>query len=257
MEALLRPDERIDDLQYRGLRIIQHPKRFCFGMDAVLLADFARLRPRERVADAGAGTGILSVLLSAKQPDATFEAVELQPDMAEMAARTMRLNGLEARVRVHCLDIREAPERLGCERMDAVVCNPPYGKQGGTLRNPADTLAASRHETEGDLEAFLHASGALLRTHGRLYLCFPAPRFLELCDGLRAQRLEPKQVRMVCARADRAPYLALVEAMKNAKPQLHWQPPLIVYGPDGQPTAELDRIYHITGVAPSAAPGAE
>lgn len=244
--TLLRPEERIDDLQYKGLCIIQHPRRFCFGMDAVLLADFVRLRPRERVADLGAGTGVLCVLLSAKQSDATFEVIELQPEMAEMAGRTMRLNGLEERVRVHCLDVRHAPERLGYECMDAAVCNPPYGKLGGTLQNPADTLAASRHETEGNLDAFLGAAGSLLRNHGRLYLCFPAPRFLELCDGLRAHKLEPKQVRPVCARLDRPPYLMLVEAVKAAKPQLHWQSPLVVYGADGRPTEELDRIYHIT-----------
>ena len=243
---LLRPGERVDDLQYKGLRIIQHPDGFRFGMDAVLLADFARLRPRDFVADLGAGSGILCVLLSGRCEDARFEALEIQPDMAERAERTMRLNDLSARVRVRCADVREAPALLGYERMDAVVCNPPYGKRESALINPSEVLATARHETAGELDVFLAAGGAILRNHGRMSLCFPAARLLELCDGLRAHQLEPKRIRMVCAHVADAPYLALVEAVKCARPQLHWEPPLIVYEPDGRLTAELDRIYHIT-----------
>lgn len=132
-ENLLKPGERLDDLQRNGLHIIQHPRAFRFGMDAVLLADFTRLRPRERVADMGTGTGILPLLLSQKQPDARFEAFEIQPEMADMARRSVALNGLEERIRVHAADMRAAYELIGRESMHAVVCNPPYGKQEGRL----------------------------------------------------------------------------------------------------------------------------
>lgn len=241
---LLRPGERVDDLQRNGLRIIQRPDAFRFGMDAVLLADFTRLRPRERVADMGTGSGILPLLLSQKQPDAHFEAFELQPDMADMARRSVALNGLAARIRVHAADMRQAYALIGRERMDAAVCNPPYGKRGGTMTNEASSLLLARHETDCTIQDITAACAAVLRTHGRLSMVFPAPRMLELLDAMRRCRLEPKRIRMVCARVDRAPYLVLVEAMKNAKPALLWMPPLIVYHPDGSETEELRRIYH-------------
>lgn len=244
MSEWLKENERIDDLQRNGLRIIQHPAAFRFGMDAVLLADFARLRPRERVADMGTGTGILPLLLSQKEESCTFEAVELQPDMADMARRSVALNQLEERIHVHAMDMRRAYEVLGREKMHAVVCNPPYGKKGGVLTSETETVLLSRHETDCTIEDVAASCSAVLRNHGRLSIVFPAQRMLELCDALRAKRLEPKRVRMVCAHADDAPYLVLVEAMKNAKPQLLWMPPLIVYHADGSETDEIKRIYH-------------
>ena len=123
----LKPGERIDDLQLDGLHILQKKDGFRFGMDAVLLADFTRTRPRERIADLGTGTGILSLLLSHQQPDTQFEAIELQPDMADMAGRSVELNGLSDRIHVHAMDLRQAPETFGYEKFHAVVCNPPYG----------------------------------------------------------------------------------------------------------------------------------
>lgn len=243
-ETWLRPHERIDDLQRNSLRIIQNPKAFCFGMDAVLLADFTRLRPRERVADMGTGTGILPLLLSQNEPTATFEAFEWQTDMAEMAARSVRLNNLEDRIVIHACDMRKAYECIGRESVHALVCNPPYGKLGGTLTNDAEEVLLARHETECTIGDVTVACAAILRNHGRAYFVFPAQRLLELCDALRAAKLEPKRMRTVCAKADRAPYLVLVEAMKNARPSLLWMPPLVVYASDGSETEELKRIYH-------------
>ena len=244
MTELVRAGERVDDLQYQDLRLIQQPSAFCFGMGAVLLASFATLRPREKVADMGTGTGILPVLLSAKEKTATFHAFEIQPDMAEMASRSMALNGLADRVTVYARDMAAAPDVLGREGMDAVVCNPPYGKKESTLQSENEGVRLARHEGDTDLEHVVAACAAVLRTRGKLFMVFPAPRMLELMDALREKRLEPKRLRMVCAKADKAPYLLLVEAIKNAKPQLLWLPPLIVYQPDGTPTRELDEIYH-------------
>lgn len=243
-EIQLKPQERIDDLQYNGLRIIQHPQAFRFGMDAVLLADFARLRPRERAADMGTGTGILPLLLSQKEESCTFDAFEIQPDMAEMAQRSVRLNGLEERIRVHAADMRTAWQIIGRETMHAVVCNPPYGKRGGTLTNPESSVRLARHETDCTIEDVTASCAAVLRTHGRLSIVFPAQRMLELLDALRQCRLEPKRIRMVCAHVDKPPYLVMVEAMKNARPQLLWLPPLVVYNADGTETDEIRRIYH-------------
>ena len=244
MEIQLKAEERIDDLQRNGLRIIQHPKAFRFGMDAVLLADFTRLRPREQVADMGTGTGILPLLLSQKEDSCTFEAFEIQPEMADMAQRSVLLNGLEERICVHAADMRRAWEITGREKMHAVVCNPPYGKQGSVLLNDADSVSLARHEqgcTSGDVAS---SCAAVLRNHGRLSIVFPAQRMLELCDALRSNRLEPKRIRMVCAHVDKPPYLVMVEAMKNARPHLLWMPPLVVYHADGTETEEIRRIYH-------------
>lgn len=243
-EIQLKPQERIDDLQYNGLRIIQHPQAFRFGMDAVLLADFTRLRPRERAADMGTGTGILPLLLSQKEEDCTFDAFEIQPDMADMAQRSVRLNRLEERIRVHAADMRTAWQIIGRETMHAVVCNPPYGKRGGTLTNPESSVRLARHETDCTIEDVAASCAAVLRTHGRLSIVFPAQRMLELLDALRQCRLEPKRIRMVCAHVDKPPYLVMVEAMKNARPQLLWLPPLVVYNADGTETDEIRRIYH-------------
>lgn len=241
---LLKADERVDDLQRNGLRIIQSPTAFRFGMDAVLLADFTRLRPHDRVADLGTGTGILPLLLSQKEESVVFDAVELQPDMADMAGRSVRLNGLEERIRVHAMDMRKAYETFGRQSMDAVVCNPPYGKLGGTLRSETSSILLARHETDCTIDDVAASCAALLKNHGRLSIVFPAQRMLELCDALRAHRLEPKRIRVVCAHVDKPPYLVMVEAMKNAKPQLLWQPPLVVYHADGSETEEIKKIYH-------------
>lgn len=238
------PGERLDDLQLNGLKILQKERGFRFGMDAVFLADFTRLRPRERVADLGTGTGILPLLLSCRRQDVSFDALEIQEDMADMARRSVELNGLSQRIRVHCADLRSAPETFGYESFHAVVCNPPYGKQNGAMKSETETVLLARHERETTIADVARAASALLRTMGRLTTVFPAQRFLELCDRLRQNRLEPKRARMVCAKLEKPPYLVLVESMKNAKPGLLWLPPLIVYDEQGRETPEIDRIYH-------------
>ena len=240
---LLREDERLDDLQNNGLRILQKPRGFRFGMDAVLLSHFTRLRPRDRVADMGTGTGVLPLLMSQAEPTAQFFAFEWQPDMADMARRSVTINHLDDRIAVYAEDFRGAANTLGAESMDAVVCNPPYGKRGSAIVSQTGERLLACHETECELCDILKACAAVLKNHGRLWICFPAARALELTDGLRAYRLEPKQIRMVCAKAGKPPYLLLVEAVKNARPALHWLPPLIVYHEDGTETDELRAIY--------------
>lgn len=246
MDALLLPGERVDDLQLNDLHIIQSENGFRFGMDAVLLSDFARVRPREHVVDLGTGTGILPILMSAQRPDAAFDAFEIQPQMADMAARSVRLNGLDSRVRIHAADMRNAAEVLGYGSTHLVTCNPPYGKQGSTLKNAAESVTIARHEEDTTIDSWVEAASAILRNMGRLCMVFPAQRMIELIDAYRRFRIEPKRIRLVYAKADRAPYLVLLEGMKNAKPGLLWMPPLIVYEPDGRETAEIDRIYHRT-----------
>ena len=242
-EMFIKPNERLDDLQNHGLKILQDPAGFCFGMDAVLLAYFTRLRSRDHVTDLGTGTGILPLLMSRMAAELQFEALEWQPEAADMARRSVQLNGLEACIRVHCADARQAPALLGYGSMDGVVCNPPYGKRNGTVGSEREAHLLARHETDCTLEELIQSAAVILKNRGRFWVCFPPVRALELMDALRAARLEPKRIRTVCVRAEQPPYLLLVEAAKNAKPQLVWLPPLIVHDANGHWSPELQEIY--------------
>jgi tRNA1Val (adenine37-N6)-methyltransferase len=236
-------DERLDDLQRGGLKIIQKRQGFRFGTDAVLLADFASPRPGEQVVDFGTGTGILPLLMAARQPRSTFDALEIQRDMADMAARSVRLNGLEARIRVHCEDLALAPQLLGRQKYDLVVCNPPYGRMGTVLLSERQDQRTARHEGACTLEGIAQSAAALLRFGGRAAFIYPAPRALELMRALSDQNLEPKRIRTVHSFAGRAPKLVLLDAVKGGGSMLHWMEPLILSEADGSPTAEWRRIY--------------
>lgn len=242
----LREGERIDDLQLAGLRILQKEQGFKFGMDAVLLADFARVDERDRAADFGTGTGILPLLLAGRGRAAHIDAFEIQPDMAEMAARSVALNGLDDRISVHNVPVEEADTIVQPGSLDAIICNPPYGVAGTTLLNPEKKLSMARHQTEDGLAAWFRMAYRLLRGKGRFAMIYPAPRMLEVMMALSKARLEPKRFRLIYPYEDKPANLVLIEAMKDAKPMLHPEPPLIVYQPDGGMTPELKRIYHIT-----------
>ena len=239
----LRDGERIDDLQRNGLRIIQRADGFRFGTDAVLLADFAGVKKGDHVADVGTGTGVLPLLLSARAQDATFDAFEIQPDVADMAQRSVQLNELEARIRIHHADCRDASGIIGHEHCSLVVSNPPYTKGGAGLVSPEQTRALSRSDSDCPLEEWIAACGRLLKNGGRLCCVFPAPRFLELCDAMRAARIEPKRVRFVVARESSSPKLVLVEGLKGGRPALHIMPMLITHDVQGNFTQEMRRIY--------------
>lgn len=242
-EALMRAGERLDDLQRSGLRILQREEGFRFGTDAVLLADFAAPKKGEHIADVGTGTGVLPLLLSARAEGTTFDAFEIQPDVADMARRSVQINALEARIRIHALDCREAAKAIGHETCHLVVSNPPYTAQGAGLVSPEKTRALSRSDSDCPLGEWIAACGRLLRNGGRLCCVFPAPRFLELCDAMRTARIEPKRVRFVVARESAAPKLVLTEGLKGGRPGLHVQPMLITHDESGGFTQEMRRIY--------------
>ena len=241
--ALIHPGERLDDLQRGGLRILQRPDGFRFGTDAVLLADFAGVKKGEHVADMGTGTGVLPLLLSARAEETTFDAFEIQPQVADMAARSVAINGLESRIRVHQADCREAAGRIGHGCCQLVVTNPPYTRGGAGLVSPEKTRALSRSDSDCTLEEWIAACARVLQNGGRLCCVFPAPRFLALCDAMRAARVEPKRVRFVVARETSSPKLALIEGLKGGRPGLHVLPMLITHDAQGGFTPEMRRIY--------------
>ena len=242
-EVTLLPGERLCDLQRNGLRIIQREDGFRFGTDAVLLADFAVARRGERVCDMGTGTGVLPLLMAARSEETTFDAFELQPEMAEMARRSVRLNGMEARIRIHAADCREAAARIGHEVCRLIVTNPPYTRAGAGLVSPERSRALSRSDSDCPIDEWMAACARVLQNGGRLCCVFPAPRFLQLCDAMRASRVEPKRVRFVAARASAPPKLVLVEGLKGGRPGLHVLPLLATRDERGELTDEMRRIY--------------
>lgn len=241
--CLIQPGERLDDLSRDGLHILQRPDGFRFGMDSVLLSAFAAERVAVRGVDLGTGSGVLPLLICARRKGITFDAVEIQPQIADMARRTMLICGMEERIVVHEMDLRDAAEKLGFERYQLVVSNPPYGKRDGGLVNPMEERRIARHEGDADIEAISRSAFSLLQNGGRFCVVFPAYRLLELMDAMRAARLEPKRVRLIHPKYGKAPNLALVEAAKGVHPMLHFMPPLFIRDENGYETKELLRIY--------------
>ena len=239
----LREGEHVDDLQRGGLRIIQRETGFRFGTDAVLLADFAAAKRGERICDMGTGTGVLPLLIAARAEGTTFDAFETQADVADMASRSVQLNGLEARIRIHHADCRDAACIIGHEVCSLVVTNPPYTAAGAGLVSPDGGRAMARSDSDCNLSEWMAACARVLRNGGRLCCVFPAPRFLQLCDAMRASRVEPKRVSFVAARVEAAPKLVLVEGHKGGRPGLHVGALLVTHRADGGFTDEMRRIY--------------
>lgn len=242
-DVALNEYERVDDLQFGGLRIIQSRRGFRFGMDAVLLSHFTRVRPGDRVADLGTGTGIIPILICGHTRAASVVGIEIQPEMAEMAARSVRMNGLGDRIEILRGDLRQAHELLGYNGFDVVTCNPPYERKGGGVVSRDAAWALARHEEACTLCDVARTAYNLLRQGGRLGIILRADRAVEALLTLKEARLEPKRIRLVCPSIAHAPNLMLVDAARGGRPGARWEPPLVIYGPDGAYTPELQAIY--------------
>ena len=243
-EVALKEYERIDDLQLGGLRIIQSRNGFRFGMDAVLLAHFSSVRPREKVADLGTGTGIIPMLLCGHTRVGKVVGLEIQPDMADMAARSVRMNGLEDRISIVEGDLKQAHVLLGYNGFDVVTCNPPYERRGGGIVSQDKAWAIARHEEACTLSDVARTGFNLLRQGGKMNLIIRADRAVESLITLKEARMEPKRIRLICPSSDKGPNLMLIEAVRGGHPGVRWEPVLVVYGPDGQYTADVRAIYN-------------
>ena len=242
-EITLLPGERLDDLQCEGLKLIQRPDAFRFGTDSVLLADFAMPRKDEIAVDLGCGTGAIALLMAGHQPRMTVDAVEIQPDVADMAGRSVALNGMEARVKAHCLDMREAWRTLGAGRFSLAVCNPPYGRSGAALESLSETVRIARHEGDLTPADVARAAAMLLKNGGRFCAIYPAPRAYELMRAMDEAGIAPKRLRTVHGVAGRAPKFVLLEGVRQGGEGLHWLAPLVLRNEDGTFTQEWHRIY--------------
>lgn len=239
----LKPGERADDLNRNQYKIIQNTKKFCFGMDAVLLSGFAKVLPGERVLDLGTGTGIIPILLEAKTDGKHFTGLEIQEESADMARRSVALNGLEDKIDIVTGDIKEASAIFGLASFDVVTSNPPYMNSGHGLVNPGDAKAIARHEVLCSLEDVVREAGRLLKPNGRFYLVHRPFRLVEIINKLTAYKLEPKRMKLVHPYVDKEPNMVLIECIKGGKSMLKVEPPLIVYKEPKVYTAEIYDIY--------------
>lgn len=239
----LKPGERLDDLQIKGYRIIQSPGRFCFGMDAVLLSAFAKVKKGEQALDLGTGTGILPILLEAKNEGESYTGLEIQEESADMARRSVLVNHLEDRVRIVTGDIREAAALFGAASFHVVTVNPPYMIGDHGLKNANEAKYIARHEVLCTLEDVLRESARLLGNKGRFYMVHRPFRLAEILAGMSRHRIEPKRMRLVHPYIDREPNMVLLEGVKDASPRMTVEPPLVVYNKDGTYTDELLKLY--------------
>lgn len=244
-DVILNDDETLEELQLQNYRLIQKKKGFRFGMDSVLLADFANIRWNDTVVDFGCGTGILPLLLAGRRKGRKYYGIEIQEQMAEMARRTMNLNGLEDRVEIICADVSDALNYLSPGMADAVVCNPPYGMPGQVLLNQEKSLATARHQDARTLSSFFSSAFRILKGKGRIFLVYPAAQMFSLMTELQREHLEPKRFRLVYPDLNHPANLVLLEAVKDARPRLHPLPPLLIYDQIGNLTNELKSIYHM------------
>lgn len=240
--TLLRPGERLDDLQIKGYEIIQSPGRFCFGMDAVLLSSFVKVKKGERVLDLGTGTGILPILLEAKNDGEFYTGLELQEESADMARRSIRYNGLEHKIEIITGDIKEAASIFGAASFEVITVNPPYmiGEHG--MKNENEALYIARHEVMCTLEDILRESAKILNWKGRFYMVHRPFRLPEIFTKMSAYGIEPKRMRLVHPYMDKEPNMVLIEGLRGGKPRLTVEAPLVVYHKDGTYTKELLNI---------------
>ena len=236
-------DERIDDLQRNGYRIIQKKKGFCFGMDAVLLSGFAQVKEGEVAVDLGTGTGIIPILLEAKTKGKHFTGLEIQEEVAEMAGRSVRLNHLEDRVDIVRGDIKDASRLFGKASFDVVTSNPPYMNDNHGLKNPDLPKAIARHEVFCTLDDVCREASLLLKTGGRFYMVHRPHRLAEIITALKTYKLEPKRMKLVHPFADKDANMVLIEAVRGGKSMMKVEAPIIVYQEPGVYTQEVYDVY--------------
>lgn len=243
MSSILKSNERLDDLQRNGYQIIQDPKRFCFGMDAVLLTGFAHARTGDVLLDLGTGTGIIPLLMEAKYHCAHLTGLEIQPESADMAARSVALNNLTERITVVTGDIKEADKIFQSASFDCITCNPPYmiGEHG--VMNPDAPMAIARHEILCTFEDIACQTAKLLKPGGHFFLVHRPFRLAEILTTLLKYRLEPKRMQLVYPYVDKEPNMVLIEAVRGGKSRMTVEKPLIIFRAPGEYMPEITEIY--------------
>lgn len=243
-EGILKPEERFDDLQRNGYKIIQHPNKFCFGMDAVLLSGFVHVKLGEAAIDLGTGTGIIPILLEAKTKGKRFVGLEIQEESADMANRSVIYNELQDRIQIVHGDIKEASTLFGKASFNVVTTNPPYMNDNHGIKNPELPKAIARHEILCSLEDVIRESAYLLKENGRFYMVHRPFRLVEIITIMTKYHLEPKRMKLVCPYQNKEPNMVLIEGLKGGKSGIKIEAPLVVYK---EPNIYTDEIFDIYG----------
>lgn len=234
------------DTLKNGYKILQDSERFQFGIDAVLLADYASksLKEKESVIDLGTGTGIIPLLMVNKCKTAAFTGLEVQKESADMAARSVAMNGLEGQINIVNGDLKMTDKLFDKHSFNIITCNPPYMIDAHGRSNEQDALTIARHEVLCTLEDVVTAADYLLASHGSFFMIHRPFRLPEIFSSLEKHKMEMKRMRLIYPFADKEPNMVLIEARKNAKRRLTIEPPLIVRNDDGEYTVEVQDIYN-------------
>ena len=242
--TLVRWNERVDDLERNGYRLIQNPEVFCFGIDAILLAHFARVsNHKQKILDIGTGTGIIPIVMHAIYQKGHYTGIDIQEQMIEMANRSVMLNEIEADVQMKTVDIKEYKEHFNSGEFDIITCNPPYMKGDCGLKNEHPSKTIARHEVACTLEDIISAASYMLKYGGKMCMIHRPHRLVDILATMRQYKIEPKVMRMIYPKQGKEPTMVLVEGVKNGRPELRVQAPLIVYNEDGTYTDEINEIY--------------
>lgn len=245
MNIELKENERIDDLEFKNLKIIQNIDGFCFGIDAVLLSDFAKnIKKGTKVADLGTGTGIISILLCGKTNLKEIVGAEVQKEVYEMACRSVKLNDLEDRFKVINENILNLPSVFKNNHFDVIVTNPPYKRQNTGIVNDEEKKIISRHEVLANLEDFICVSNKLLKDKGEFYMIHRPERMVDIFSLMRKYKIEPKEARLVFSNERSSPKMVLIKGVKNGGEYLKFRENLYIYNEDGSYTDEVLKIYH-------------
>lgn len=240
---LLKENERIDSLQRNGYSIIQDSTRFCFGMDAVLLSEFVKVKKGAEVLDFCTGTGVIPILLCAKTEGKHFTALEIQPEVADMAKRSVEMNELSDKIEVICGDLKDSKEIFKGNEFDVVTVNPPYMVPTNALVNPDESKAIARHEIKCTLDDVLLQAARVLKSNGHFFMVHKPDRLAEIIIKMKEYKLEPKRLRIVYPRVGSEPNMILIEGTKGGNAGMKVEKPLIIYDANGAYTPEVSKIY--------------
>lgn len=244
-DVKIKENERVDDLEYKGLKIIQDINGFCFGIDSILLSDFSKnIKKGAKVLDLGTGTGIIATLLCGKTQLSEIIGVEVQKEVCEMASRSIKLNNLENKFKLINDNILNLNKYFNLNSFDAIVTNPPYKKKETGVENRDIKKLISRHEIEATLEDFIKISKDMLKDKGEIYIVHRPERLVDLLFLMRKYKLEPKKIKFVYSNINKSPKLVLIQGIKNAKPFLIVEENLYIYDEKGEYTKQLLEIYN-------------
>ncbi len=245
IDNFVKIDETIDDLQLKGIKVIQKKKSFRFGIDAVLLSNFSKVKNGNKVIDLCTGTGIIPFIIAGKTKAEYIKGIEIQEDMVEMANRTVSYNELQERVEFINKDLKDIKFIKSLDKVDIVTVNPPYKVSGTGIINKNDKNTIARHEICCNLDNVMEASKILLKDKGKFFMVHRPERIADIMCSMRKFKIEPKLIKMVYPSYNKKPTMVLIEGQKNAGKFLKWDKPLYVYDENNQYTREVKDIYGI------------